>query len=97
MAGGSLCGLGAVAGASGGDADCRHCSCEFIEFLKLVDAAYAADTAIEIILDNHSAMSRAKPRRGSPRSLQAALPSPSDIGEVIHEVNEAAGSIDDTP
>src|SRR5215470_2538221 len=25
------------------------------EFLKLVDAAYAADTAIEIILDNHSA------------------------------------------
>jgi len=33
----------------------RHRSREFIEFLKLVDAAYAADTAIEIILDNHSA------------------------------------------
>ena len=26
-----------------------------IEFLKLLDAAYPADTAIEIILDNHSA------------------------------------------
>jgi transposase len=27
---------------------------EFIEFLKLLDAAYPADTAIEVILDNHS-------------------------------------------
>ena len=26
----------------------RHCSREFIEFLKLLDAAYPADTAIEI-------------------------------------------------
>jgi transposase len=33
----------------------RHRSREFIEFLELVDAAYPADTAIEIILDNHSA------------------------------------------
>ena len=33
----------------------RHRSREFIEFLKLVDVAYPADTAIEIILDNHSA------------------------------------------
>jgi transposase len=33
----------------------RHRSREFIEFLRLVDAAYPADTAIEIILDNHSA------------------------------------------
>ena len=33
----------------------RHRSCEFIEFLKLLDAAYPADTAIELILDNHSA------------------------------------------
>ena len=33
----------------------RHRSREFIELLKLVDAAYPADTAIEIILDNHSA------------------------------------------
>jgi hypothetical protein len=33
----------------------RHRSREFIEFLKLLDAAYPTDTAIEIILDNHSA------------------------------------------
>src|SRR5437660_6011941 len=33
----------------------RHRSREFIEFLKLVDAAYPADTAIHLILDNHSA------------------------------------------
>ena len=33
----------------------RHRSREFIEFLKLLDAAYPADTASEIILDNHSA------------------------------------------
>jgi hypothetical protein len=33
----------------------RHRSREFIEFLKLLDAAYPAETAIEIILDNHSA------------------------------------------
>jgi transposase len=33
----------------------RHRSREFIEFLKLLDAAYPADTAIEVILDNHAA------------------------------------------
>jgi transposase len=33
----------------------RHRSCEFIEFLELLDAAYPASTAIKIILDNHSA------------------------------------------
>jgi transposase len=33
----------------------RHRSCEFIEFLKLLDAAYPAHTAIKLILDNHSA------------------------------------------
>ena len=33
----------------------RHRSREFIEFLELLDTAYPADTAIEIILDNHSA------------------------------------------
>jgi hypothetical protein len=30
----------------------RHRSREFIEFLKLLDTAYPADTAIEVILDN---------------------------------------------
>jgi transposase len=33
----------------------RHRSREFIEFLKLVDAAYPSHTAIRLILDNHSA------------------------------------------
>ena len=33
----------------------RHRSREFIGFLKTLDAAYPADTAIKVILDNHSA------------------------------------------
>ena len=33
----------------------RHRSREFIEFLKLLDDAYPAHTAIKVILDNHSA------------------------------------------
>jgi transposase len=33
----------------------RRRSREFIEFLKLLDAAYSAYTAIKLILDNHSA------------------------------------------
>jgi transposase len=33
----------------------RHRSREFIEFLQILDKAYPADTAIEVILDNHSA------------------------------------------
>jgi len=33
----------------------RHRSREFIEFLKLLEAAYPAQTAIKVILDNHSA------------------------------------------
>jgi transposase len=33
----------------------RHRSREFIEFLKLLDAAYPSRTAIKLILDNHSA------------------------------------------
>lgn len=33
----------------------RHRSREFVEFLRLLDAAYPANTAIHLILDNHSA------------------------------------------
>jgi len=33
----------------------RHRSREFIEFLELLDAAYPPNTAIKVILDNHSA------------------------------------------
>jgi hypothetical protein len=31
----------------------RHRSREFIEFLKLLDAAYLAGAAVKLILDNH--------------------------------------------
>ena len=33
----------------------RRRSREFVEFLKLIDAAYPSHTAIKLILDNHSA------------------------------------------
>jgi transposase len=33
----------------------HHCSREFVEFLKLLDAAYPANTAIKLTLNNHSA------------------------------------------
>jgi transposase len=33
----------------------RHRSREFVDFLKKIDAAYPTDTAIKLILDNHSA------------------------------------------
>ena len=33
----------------------RHRSREFVEFLKLLDAAYPTHTAIKLILDNHFA------------------------------------------
>lgn len=41
----------------------RHRSREFIEFLKLLDAAYPAHTAIKLILDNHSAHVSKETRR----------------------------------
>ena len=56
----------------------RHRSREFIEFLKLLDAAYPASTAIKLILDNHSAhISRGKPEPGSTPGRQAASTLPS--------------------
>jgi len=33
----------------------RHCSAEFIEFLKLADAHYPAGARVRLVLDNHSA------------------------------------------
>jgi hypothetical protein len=43
----------------------RHRSREFIGFLEKLDAAYPTDTAIKVILDNHSAQSPRRPMRGS--------------------------------
>ena len=50
----------------------RHRSREVIEFLKLLDAAYPASTAIKLILDNHSAHISRKPEPGSTPGRQAA-------------------------
>ena len=49
----------------------RHRSRELIEFLKLIDAAYPAHTAIELILDNHSAHISKETKAGleDPRSV----------------------------
>ena len=50
-----LAGIDLLAGAVHALVKDRHRSREFIEFLKLLDAAYPAHTAIKLILDNHSA------------------------------------------
>jgi hypothetical protein len=55
----------------------RHRSREFIEFLKLLDAAYPPRTAIKLILDNHAAHISKETKPGSLRSLMAASSSPS--------------------
>src|SRR4030088_3259221 len=50
-----LAGIDLLTGKVHGLVRDRHRSREFIEFLKLVDSAYPAHTAIRLILDNHSA------------------------------------------
>src|SRR5436189_3656088 len=50
-----LAGIDLVTGKVHALAKDRHRSREFIEFLELLDAAYPAQTAIKLILDNHSA------------------------------------------
>src|ERR1700724_2649727 len=50
-----LAGIDLLTGKVHGLVRDRHRGREFIEFLKLLDAAYPADTAIHLILDNHSA------------------------------------------
>ena len=55
----------------------RHRSREFIEFLKLLDAAYPASTAIKLILDNHSAHISRETRAWLTPGRQAASTLPS--------------------
>jgi transposase len=50
-----LAGIDLITGAVHALVKDRHRSREFIEFFKLLDAAYPAHTAIKLILDNHSA------------------------------------------
>ena len=50
-----LAGIDLLSGKVHACVEDRHRSREFIGFLKRLDAAYPADTAIKLILDNHSA------------------------------------------
>jgi transposase len=50
-----LAGIDLLTGQIHASIEDRHRSREFIGFLKKLDAAYPADTAIKVILDNHSA------------------------------------------
>ena len=51
----------------------RHRSREFIGFLKLLDAAYPAHTAIKLIFDNHSAHISKETEDLARRSTRAPL------------------------
>jgi hypothetical protein len=57
----------------------RPRSREFIEFLKLLDAAYPAHTAIKLILDNHSAHISLKVQPLAWRSFCCTASDPSDF------------------
>ena len=50
-----LAGIDLLTGQVHARVEDRHRSREFIGFLKMLDAAYPCDTAIKVILDNHSA------------------------------------------
>jgi transposase len=50
-----LAGIDLITGKVHATVKDRHRSREFVELLKLLDAAYPADTAIKLILDDHSA------------------------------------------
>ena len=50
-----LAGIDLLTGKVHASVEDRHRSREFVGFLKRLDAAYPADTAIKLILDNHSA------------------------------------------
>jgi transposase len=70
----------------------RHRRREFIEFLKLLDAAYPADTAIEIILDNHSAHVSRETTAWLARSHRGALLSLSPRPMVPGSISSRASS-----
>jgi DDE superfamily endonuclease len=79
-----LAGIDLVAGKVHALAKDRHRSREFIEFLELLDAAaYPAQTAIKLILDNHSAHISKETRAwlaGQPAHRFAPAPSPAPAG-----------------
>lgn len=50
-----LAGIDLISGEVHGLVRDRHCSADFIEFLKLVDSRYPKEMTIRVVLDNHSA------------------------------------------
>ncbi len=50
-----MAGIDLLTGTVHGQMTERHRSCEFIEFLRMLDAYYPEQTTIRMILDNHSA------------------------------------------
>ena len=50
-----LAGIDLMTGVVHASVERRHRSCEFVKFLKKLDAAHPPATAIKLILDNHSA------------------------------------------
>src|ERR1019366_6481475 len=79
-----LAGIDLVTGKAHALVKDRHRSREFVEFLKHLDAAYPASTAIKIILDNHSA--HTKPKLGS-------LPNPKAASNLLSPPSMVPGSI----
>ena len=70
----------------------RHRSREFIEFLKLLDAAYPVHTAIKLILDNHSAHISKETKTWLADSLSAASNSPSRPRTALGSISSKASS-----
>lgn len=56
-----LVGIDLVTGEVIGSVEDRHRSCEFVDFLRRLDARYSPELRIQIILDNHSAHTPRKP------------------------------------
>ena len=58
-----LSGIDLLSGHAFGIVRERHRSAEFVEFLQMVDAHYAVDKKIQIVLDNHSAHTSQETRK----------------------------------
>jgi transposase len=71
----------------------RHRSREFIEFLKLLDAAYPARTAIKPSSTTIRRTSPEKPKRGLPLNRQAASSSPSRPSTAPGSTSSRASSL----
>jgi DDE superfamily endonuclease len=69
-----LAGIDLLTGKMPACVEDRHRSREFVSFLRRLDAAYPTDTAIKLILDNHSAHISKESKAGSPTNRRAGSP-----------------------